>query len=207
MLHWSTNAEHGAHMSYLVILEAGVGVLVKPEDALDDGPRMVRREVAAWVLARLLGWNDLLATTVLREVESFTSGSRISASVQVLWPNNRPGVPVDELDERDTWRAGVFDALVFQSDRGGHNWLGVPREAPQLKLIDHGYAFDQNRGFNSAFFNRHRGAAIPDALVGEVQRALERYERTDLPSLLQYGELNGFVERAERLVSDGTLDV
>lgn len=45
-----------AHHSYRLILEGGVAVLAKPADTAPEGVIMCRREAAAWVLARALGW-------------------------------------------------------------------------------------------------------------------------------------------------------
>lgn len=175
LLSRSDNPSHGAHMSYLGILEGGVGVLLKPEDALAEGPAMVRREVAAWLLARELGWPDLVAATVLRQIDSPTSpGSWVHASVQVLWPDNSPGMPISSFPAEDITRAAVFDVLVKQSDRAGGNWLGVPSDpsATRLKLIDHGYAFDVSRGWGSAFITHCSGDALGEVDASRPTRPL-----------------------------------
>ena len=72
---------HGAHRSELFILSGGVGALCKPEDGIGEGRIAVTREVAAWRIARVLGWTDLMAATVLREIDP----DRM-ASLTVLWP-------------------------------------------------------------------------------------------------------------------------
>lgn len=209
ILSLSTNGAHGAHMSYLAVLESGVGVLLKPEDAIADGPVMVRREVAAWVLARELGWPDLVSATVLRPVTSPTTGAEIAASVQVLWPNNQPAVPVDAFPEEDLWRAAIFDALVQQSDRHPNNWLGVPRDGDgiRLKLIDHGFAFDQNRGFQSPFTERYRGAEIPDPHRAAIRRFRSPRQGAAWEELLRHDEWEGVERRAEQLDADGSLSI
>jgi hypothetical protein len=134
----------GAHDKRLLILEGAVGVIAKPADASGEAPQMMRREVAAWVLARTLGWSDLLAATVLRHIRSFSSGEQVEASIMIAWPNCQPDQDPG-FDENDIWRAAVFDASIRQSDRAGHNWLCVPAVGgggtPKLKLIDHGYGF------------------------------------------------------------------
>jgi len=132
--------------SFLGVLVGGVGVLVKPSDSTADAAKMIRREVAAWRLAAALGWPDLVAATVLREVESLQTGDRIEASAQVIWPSTQPGVAVDSFSDDDIWRAAVLDALIRQTDRNPTNWLAVPQDPShglqRLKLIDHGYAPD-----------------------------------------------------------------
>jgi hypothetical protein len=62
----STFAQQGAHPSFRLILTGGVTVLAKPAHTVPiDGPAMIRYEVAGWVVARDLGWPDLVATTAL----------------------------------------------------------------------------------------------------------------------------------------------
>jgi hypothetical protein len=170
----------GAHEKRLLILEGGVGVIAKPADVSPEAPQMVRREAAAWVLARLLGWSDLVAATVIREIPSFSSGGDVEASLMVAWPNNQPDQDPG-FDDHDVWRAAVFDAAIRQSDRAGHNWLCVPESGGQgtakLKLIDHGYAFffpgrDQ---IGSTFVEAKRGQPIPDAVLEGVNEALEQW--------------------------------
>jgi hypothetical protein len=206
ILHASTNAAGGAHPSYLVILEGGTGVLVKPEDVVAGGDVMTARETAAWVVARELGWPDLVSTTVRREIDSYVSGDRVMASVQVLWPSNQPGTPLDELPDDDLSRAALFDALVFQSDRNSGNWLGVPNDGgrPRLKLIDHGYAFDLTRGFQSPFFDRFREQPLTDDARDALRRIRAPRHTRALEELLPPDELRAFHARAEALESVGT---
>src|SRR5436309_2912045 len=113
----------GGHpSSFLVVLEGGVGALAKLETVGGDAPQMIRRERAAWVLARLLGWQEMVAATVLRDVP-VPAGGHGHASVQVLWPTNDVGVAEDAFPEEDQWRAAIFDALIRATDRHAGNWL------------------------------------------------------------------------------------
>lgn len=73
----------GSYPSYLLILEGGVGALAKPEDEHQDGPEITRRQAAAWVIAREMGWGDLVSTTVLRELSSQSVGL-VVASVRTV---------------------------------------------------------------------------------------------------------------------------
>jgi len=209
MLHASTNAAGGAHPSYLAILEGGTGVLVKPADAVDGGEVMAKREAAAWVLARELGWPELVSTTVLREINSFVSEDVVFASVQVLWPNNQPGTPLDDLPDEDVARAALFDGLVFQSDRHPNNWLGVPKDGGRqhLKLIDHGYAFDTTRGFQSPFFDRLRGQALSDDSRQALERVRAPRHSQALEDLLPEDELTSFFDRINTLQGTGRYDI
>lgn len=80
-------AGHGAHTSYFLVLEGGAAALAKPADEIADGTTMVRRERAAWVVAKLLKWSDLMAATVIRTLRSYKTGLDTDASLQVIWPD------------------------------------------------------------------------------------------------------------------------
>src|SRR5438128_7465841 len=72
----------GAHgQKVRLLLEGGVPALAKPEAGIADGPRVVRREVAAWILSRELQAADMVACTVLREDVPLLDGTRGVASV------------------------------------------------------------------------------------------------------------------------------
>src|SRR5258708_29110740 len=81
----------GSHPSYLVVLVGGIGAIGKPED---EAPvtGSSRREVAAWILARDLGWPDLVAASVFRRLPSQRSrGTETDWSLQIGWPVNERG--------------------------------------------------------------------------------------------------------------------
>jgi hypothetical protein len=199
----------GGHpSSFVAALEGGVGVLVKTADASGDAPAMIRREAAAWRLARGLGWPGMVAATVIREVPSLGSGAPVEASVQILWPMNQPGVPEDEFSDDDLWRAAVIDALVRSTDRHPANWLGVPLDASsgrrQLKLIDHGHAFDLTRGVQAPFYVNRRGQELPDWASEAIGSLLKTPDF--LGSYLSDKENEAFVQRLEYL-KEGILDI
>jgi hypothetical protein len=167
---------------------------------------MIRRERAAWLLARALGWGDLVAATVLRHVEK-PSGPAL-CSLQMIWPAFSPNVPEGSLPEDDRWRGSIFDALIKMADRGGGNWLGVPADAahgPQrLKLVDHGYAFSMTQGLNSSFYNAFQGQQIPDLHREALENLEDHASLTSIEQLLTDEEFPAFVERMTEL-RDGVL--
>ncbi len=99
-------AAHGAHRSFRLILEGGIGALAKPEDGIQDGPTLVRREVAGWLIARELGWHDMLATTVLRTIPSPDTGGEVAAS---RWPDCLPDADPSHFSDEEIWQAAVFE--------------------------------------------------------------------------------------------------
>ncbi len=204
-------ALHGAHRSFLITLQGGVGVLAKPEDVIADGPAMIRREAAAWLIARGLDWPDLVAATVVRQMRSPDTGDPVEASVQVIWPNAQPDLDPGLFADPDVWRGAVYDAVVGHSDRNGHNWLATPRETsaglpPQLRLCDHGYGFpDLVQPPNSTFYQLKAGHSIPpdnvDALVA-LQDG-QHYEAS--ARLLSSESHDAMSERIRRLLQTRTL--
>lgn len=196
--------------SFAALLAGGLGLLAKPK--LDEDATMAGREVAAWRVARALGWSDLVAATVSRELMSPIRDFEVEASVQIIWAMNTVGGPPDQFSEEDTWRAAVFDALIRHTDRHGNNYLAVPRDAtlgPQrLKLVDHGHAFDLQRPLAESvctFYWPRRGEQIPSVYLDAV-RGLQGDPPKDLRNLLSGDECDAFDERVETLLA-GTLDI
>jgi hypothetical protein len=198
----------GAHQNKMeLILEGGVAAIAKPAD-WPDGPRTVQCEVAAWEVAKVLGWPDLLAATVRREVRSPASSEPVDAAVQIAWARPMPDTNAP-FSDNDTWRAAVFDLVIDHSDRGGHNWLAVPSDAatPQLKLVDHGYAFGApGRPFQSTFFDKWRGQTLPEDVKADLEALLAAPPQRGLETLLPTGEYSKMMERVQALVAAGILD-
>jgi hypothetical protein len=198
----------GAHASFRVTLEGGVSTLAKPAHTAPE-VGMVQREVAGWVVARELGWGELVATTVLRTTDVFPGhDDQVETSLQVLWPGFQWLPDVGTLPEEDVWKAAIFDVLVHQSDRGANNWGGVLcMGVLRLKLIDHGYAFSEGRGFGSTFEEAKRGQELPDELSDQVEAFLEGAETGPLSDFLETAALTKLVERGRHIVQEGTLSL
>lgn len=200
-----------AHHSYRLILEGGVAVLAKPADTAPEGVIMCRREAAAWVLARALGWPDLVSTTVMRVITSPSSGEEVETSVQLIWPDYLPDADVALFSDADIWRAAVFDAIVGHADRGGHNWLAVPgsSRSPHLKLVDHGYAFPEATSPpSSTFYELRRGQELPDAVSDSLGDFVARRSGLEhLHELLPSAAADAVFERAETLLSSSVLEI
>jgi hypothetical protein len=200
----------GAHPSFRFILEGGVGALAKPAHTIGEGDAVVRYEAAAWVLARQLGWTDLVATSVLRGTDVFPGvEEEVTTSLQILWPGFELDADMGQFSDEDIWRAAIFDVLVLHTDRT-HNWGAVPGHGEKrLKLIDHGYAFREwpGREFASSFANAKAGQEIPDDLAELLDDFLGRAETDDgLEELLGEDVLEELVARGRTLVEDRTLN-
>jgi len=60
-------------------LAGGVNVIAKPSDTLPNGLQVVTNEAAAWQIAKHLGWTGLVGATVLRPVDSWSTGTTTSS--------------------------------------------------------------------------------------------------------------------------------
>lgn len=200
-----------AHHSFRLILEGGVTAIAKPADTAPEGVVMCKREAAAWIVARALGWTDLVSTTVMRLMTSPDSGEEVETSAQVIWADYLPDAPLDRFSDEDLWRAAVFDLLVGHSDRGGHNWLAVPGSGTTsgLKLVDHGYAFPETTAPpSSSFYELRKGQDLPDDIVGAVDGLLSRPPEVDrLYELLSPAAADAIAERAEAILGDRVLGI
>jgi hypothetical protein len=202
--------QHGAHRSFRLILEGGVGVLAKPADTIGEGSIVCRREAAAWALARGLGWSETVATTILRTIPSPESGDDVEASLQVLWPDVMPDADPGSFPDEDIWKAGTFDALIGHSDRGGHNWLAVPASGttPRLKLVDHGYGFPETVSPPaSTFYEMRRGQPLPDEVLGALEPLASSEHLESVRWLLPPAVVAAVLARAEALLSRSVLEI
>lgn len=205
-----TFPDGGAHPDKtLLVLEGGVSVLAKP-GRTEEATRMAHREVVAWVIARGLGWPELMGATVLRTVDEVWEG--IESSVQVLWPAPDKDPPADSFRDEDTVRAAAFDAIIQHTDRNGHNWLGVPAASTggtsRLKLVDHGYALDlpgQGQTVQSSFYELWKGRAMPDAVADGVRRLVADWPSAELADLLDENAVERAEARATHLAETGVL--
>jgi hypothetical protein len=187
-------------------LAGGVYALAKLGDD-DNGLRMVRCETAAWKLARLLEWDDLMAATVLREINLEDVG-RVWASLQVIWPSFEWVAPLDRFPPEVIERAAAFDVITRMSDRSNNNWLGVapPGEVQALKLIDHGHALTGQGAVGSSIVQAAQGAPeLADETVMTLQRLAEEALISRLGDLVPPAVSADIAGRARLLAEAGRL--
>jgi hypothetical protein len=207
---------HGG--KFAIVLDGGVAVFCKPASGVNDGGRAARNEVAAWIVARLLGWTDLMAATILRSMPNPTTASNEDMALQVLWPGSDFTPDPSGFTDDELWKAALFDHIVWHSDRMNNNWLGVPPAAlpfpgpvpghqQQLKLIDHGYAFNYpgRDHLSSSFVERKRGLQVPLPYLTAMQTLQALARSSDLSTLLDPGELGSLVARIDEIVSRGSI--
>ena len=147
---------------------------------------LCRREVAAYVVARALGWPNV-PPTILRD------GPEGLGSVQTFITFD-PEEHYFTLQERfiEDFRAvAAFDLVVNNADRkGGHCLLG---EDGRIWLIDHGVCFSAEPKLRTVIWE-YMDERIPPSLLAGIERlgiALDEGgpERDELGALLNEEEL------------------
>ena len=171
------------------------------ESPLWDFPQgsLCRREVAAYIVARELGWPHV-PPTVLRE------GPEGPGSVQRFIPFE-PQEHYFTLQDRfpEAFMAiAVFDLVINNADRkGGHCLLG---EDGRIWTIDHGVCFHEDPKLRTVIWE-YMDRSIPGALVADVRRLAEgladgRGACHELSDLLGPTEVTALRRRAESVVAD-----
>ena len=159
---------------------------------------LCRREVAAYVVARALGWPNV-PPTILRD------GPEGVGSVQAFIEFD-PGEHYFTLAERfpDAFRrVALFDVIVNNADRkGGHTLLGTDG---RIWVIDHGVCFHEEPKLRTVIWE-HMGEPVPPELVADVERLRERLDapplREDLLALLDETELDAMSRRVARMLAE-----
>ena len=185
----------------------GLGVY-KPrsgEAPLSDFPTgtLHRRECAAYVLSRLLGWG-LVPPTVLRE------GQAGIGSLQLFVPAAADSNFFTLRDEHpdETLRMAVFDVVANNADRkGGHCFVGPDGGVWGL---DHGLEFNVEDKLRTVIWD-HAGSAVPDGLLRDLRR-LDEALRTEgsgasagLGALLAPDEMDALHSRVRTLIKQPVL--
>lgn len=177
----------------------GAYVVYKPqrgETPLWDFPpgTLYRREVAAFEVARLGGW-DFVPPTIARD------GPHGVGSVQVFFDHDPALTAFDLVPDRELElkRIALFDLVVNNADRkAGHvfidRWGG-------LRAIDHGVCFAVEPKLRTVLWD-WVDEPIPDVLRPELHALCERLssdEAAALEELLSHQELAELRVRAERV--------
>jgi hypothetical protein len=164
------------------------------EQPLWDFPdgTLCAREVAAYVVARALGWPSV-PPTVLRD------GPLGVGSVQAYVPAD-PEEHSFTLLERfpeDFRRIAVYDLVVNNADRkAGHCLLG---EDGGIHVVDHGVCFSEEPKLRTVIWD-FAGEPIDEALRADVDRLARELEdgavRAELANLLEQVEIEALHRRA-----------
>jgi uncharacterized repeat protein (TIGR03843 family) len=158
---------------------------------------LCNREVAAYVVARSLGW-PAVPPTVLRD------GPAGPGSVQrfVQFDPHEHFFTMQDRRAEDFRRVAAFDAIVNNADRkGGHCLLG---EDDRIYVIDHGVCFSDEPKLRTVIWD-FAGDPLPEDVLADVRRVASELRDgplcTELSSLLDVEEVQATARRAERLAT------
>jgi len=196
--------------NYTFLARAGEGddavlAVYKPrrgEIPLWDFPEgtLCRREVAAYVVARTLGWPNV-PPTILRD------GPEGVGSVQRFVPFDPEAHYFTLEPERadDFRRVALFDVVVNNADRkGGHCLLG---EDGTIWVIDHGVCFSEEPHKLRTVIWEHVGEPIEPALLEDLRRFHDELDggaaAAELDDLLDPEEIAAMRDRAGAVLADG----
>lgn len=198
----------GSNYTFLVqthYQDLRISAVYKPttgERPLWDFPRgtLAKREVAAFVVSEMLGW-ELVPPTVYRD------GPHGHGSVQ-YYVSTIPGEHYFSL--RDEKRAAskhvaVYDYIVNNADRKGSHVVVDKRG--ELWLLDHGICFHQEYKLRTVIWD-FAGEAIPDAILANMLAFRAKLDTDNehvlmLRQLLTSDELSALECRTDDLLCSG----
>ncbi len=200
----------GSNYTFLVWIDAGPGkrlrAIYKPRDGerpLWDFPlgTLYRRERAAFVLSRLLGWPSI-PLTLVREgpygIGMFQNYVDCDPSVTYF-----DMVQDDDTDEQ-LCQIMVFDLIANNADRkAGHCLMG---QDSRIWSIDHGLTFHPSFKLRTVMME-FWGRTIPDNLVDDLSRLHEKLDTKseDVAPLLEHldrREIKALKKRVRFLLRD-----
>jgi len=195
---------YGSNHCFLVTLDGGESgeslAVYKPargEYPLYDFPNgtLYRREVASWLLNKLLGWNLVPPTVVTR-------GRYGPGSLQLFIESYAEG----EIAVAELQRLALLDVLLNNADRKSeHCLLG---EDGKLWAIDHGLTFHVHPKLRTVLWH-FAGTPIPGeecADMEQVQVALRAGSEPEVSAIrdaLSRSEWQALVDRLQRLLGHG----
>ena len=163
----------------------------------DFPPGLWRREVAAFELSRLLGW-DMVPPTIARTDAPLGEGS-LQLFVDSDFSQHYFTLRDAPKHDTELRRIATFDLLANNADRkGGHVLLA---DDGHLWGIDHGVCFGTGRRLRTVMWD-YAGDPVPAELLDGIRRIAERTSLAPLEGLLDREEVDEIAVRAKRLLAD-----
>jgi hypothetical protein len=192
---------HSSNYTYLVrVSDASESLLAVYKPAVGESPlwdfppaSLYRREVAAYVLSRALGW-PLIPATVIRDEAPEGKGSLqlfIDADPRNHFLRTRDA-------GRDMWpRVAVFDIVTNNADRkAGHL---VRDDEGRIWAFDHGLTFHPQEKLRTVIWD-YAGRPLPVELRPALEQVAARLDGelgAELRELLTRAEMRSLKRRAE----------
>jgi uncharacterized repeat protein (TIGR03843 family) len=178
----------------------------KPRDGeapLWDFPdgTLYRREMAAYVVARAIGW-DFVPPTVIRD-------GPMGVGMVQLFIEHDPGEHYLTLEpgHREVFRrVAAFDLMINNADRKSGHCL-LQRETGRIFVVDHGVTFHAHPKLRTVIWD-YAGEHVPADLLADAERFLTALQggevRAALEELLDADEIGALQARTSGLVGHGT---
>lgn len=156
-----------------------------------------RREIAAFELSRLLGW-DMVPPTIARPDAPLGEGS-LQLFIDSDFSQHYFTLRDAGKHDAELRRIAVFDLLANNADRKAGHILVAQEE--RLWGIDHGLCFATGRRLRTVMWD-YGGDPIPDDLLDDIARVADRSCLLPLAGLLDTEELDELAGRAEALAAN-----
>lgn len=174
----------------------------KPRDGeapLWDFPdgTLYRREMAAYVVARALGW-DFVPPTVVRD-------GPLGIGVAQLFIDHDPAEHYLTLADAhaDVFRrVAAFDLIINNADRKSGHCLRQ-RDTGRIFVVDHGVSFHAQPKLRTVIWD-YEGEVVPHDVVAELEAfraAAAGSLRASLDALLDRAEVSALLARTEALIT------
>jgi hypothetical protein len=160
---------------------------------------LCRREVAAYVVARELGWPNV-PPTVLRDGPEGLG----SAQLFVEFDPTQHYFTLEGTHDDEFRRVALFDVVVNNADRKGGHCLLAPDGT--IWIVDHGVCFSEEPKLRTVIWE-HAGEPVTPELRTDLVRLRSCLEtdplRAELSGLLSAGELSALGSRIEDVLTAG----
>jgi uncharacterized repeat protein (TIGR03843 family) len=199
---WSSNA------TFLAEVRCGddeLRAIYKPlrgERPLWDFPNgLFKREVAAWRLSELLGW-EIVPETVARGDDAPLGEGSLQRFVEADFEQHYFTLYEDEANHDVLRRMCAFDIVANNTDRKSGHCLLTPHDG-HIWGIDNGLCFSTHAHVRTVIWE-FGGEPVPEDILADLA-ALEVGDAFD--ELLDPAEIEAIVDRADELVADGVFPV
>jgi uncharacterized repeat protein (TIGR03843 family) len=199
---WSSN---GTFVATVTAAGECIPAIYKPaagERPLWDFPDgLYRREVAAYILDRALGWGLVPPTVAVGDDAPLGPGS-LQVFIDASFEEHYFTLRQDEAHHRALARMAAFDVVANNADRKGGHCL-VDGDG-RIWGIDHGLCFHVAPKLRTVIWD-FAGEPLDDGDAAALERLLATGVPPALTALLHPDEVLALTKRARRLLTDGVL--
>jgi hypothetical protein len=160
---------------------------------------LCRREVAAYVVARELGWPNVPPTVLREGPEGLGSAQLFVEFDPAQHYFTLEGTHLDEFR-----RVALFDVVVNNADRKGGHCLLAPDGT--IWVVDHGVCFSEEPKLRTVIWE-HAGEPVPPQLLADLRTLRSCLDagavRGELSNLLSDGELSALEMRIDEVLTSG----